>query len=60
MKNLGIDKDIISCFFDVGFPDQIQVRSLTIKDKELIEENNNFRYPLDQNVIKNFNLISAL
>ena len=21
MKNLGIDKDIISCFFGVGFPD---------------------------------------
>ena len=59
MKKEGIDEDIFSCFIGVGFPAEIQVRTFTIKEEELIEENNNFRYLFHQNDIKTFNLISA-
>ena len=59
MKKADTDEDIFSCFFGVGFPAEIQVRTFTIKD-ELIKESNNYRYPLGQYDIKNFNLISAL
>jgi hypothetical protein len=59
MKKEGIDEDIFSCFIGVGFPAEIQVRTFTIKEEELIEEKNNFRYLLHQNDIKTFNLISC-
>ena len=60
MKKEGTNEDIFSCFIGVGFPAEIQVKTFTTKEEELIEENNNFRYPLGQNDIKTFNLISAL
>lgn len=60
MKKEEKDEDIFTCFIGVGFPAEIQVRTFTIKEEELIEENNNFRYPLHQNDLKTFNLISAL
>ena len=60
MKKEGTDEDIFSCFIGIGFPAEIQVRTFTIIEEELIEENNNFRYLLYRNDIKIFNLISAL
>ena len=51
--------DIFSCFFGVGFPAQIHIKTFSIK-KEIIKEKNNYKYPIGNYEIINFNLITAI
>ena len=56
MRNTFINKDIFSCFFGIGFPAEIQVRTFSIEN-ELIKENNYYKNLIGNYEINNFNLI---
>ena len=59
MRNTFINKDIFSCFFGIGFPAEIQVRTFSIEN-ELIKENNYYKNLIGNYEINNFNLISII
>ena len=59
MKNTQIDENILSCFFGIGFPSEIQVKTFSINN-EIIKEKNNYKYLIGNYGIENFNLISTI
>ena len=59
MKNNDLEEDIISCFFGVGFPSEIQAKTFSFKN-ELLEEKENYKYLIGNYEITNFNLISSI
>ena len=59
MINTSSIEDILSCFFGVGYPHEIKAKTFALKDK-LIEEENNYKFFLGNNEIKNLNIISAI
>ena len=59
MMNTLSNEDILSCFFVFGYPHEIKAKTFALKDK-LIEEENNYKFFLGNNEIKNLNIISAI
>ena len=59
MKNNELEEDIISCFFGVGFPSEIQSKTFSFKN-ELLEEKENYKYLIGNYEIANFNFISSI
>ena len=59
MKNNDLEEDIISCFFGVGFPSEIQAKTFSFKN-ELLEEKENYKYLIGNYEIANFNFISSI
>ena len=59
MKNNELEENIISCFFGVGFPPEIQAKTFYIKN-ELLEEKESYKYFVGNYEITDFNLISSI